>query len=80
MLTPEERRRRLNAYKRRYEKEHPEKVKQWRRNSILRTADRIRAEQAQSAHGLHTERITGGDPGEGGQDQSSDGEDPGGEE
>ena len=57
-LSPEERRERLNAYKRRYWKEHPEKVKQWRRNSLLRTADRIRAEQAQSTQGRPMEADT----------------------
>ena len=46
-LSPEKRRERLNAYKRRYWKEHPEKVKQWRKNSILRAAARLQAEQAQ---------------------------------
>ena len=46
-LSPEERRERLNAYKRRDWKEHPEKVKQWRKNSILRAAARLQAEQAQ---------------------------------
>lgn len=50
-LSPEERRERLNAYKRRYWKEHPEKVKQWRNDYIVRKATRILAEQAKGAQG-----------------------------
>ena len=58
-LSPEERRERLNAYKRRYWKEHPEKVKQWRNDYIVRKATRILAEQAQGAQtGPREEKTT----------------------
>lgn len=61
MLTPEERRERLNAYKRRYYKAHPEKAKQWRKNAILKAAARIYAEQAQSIQGGPMEADTTAD-------------------
>ena len=63
MLTPEERREHLNAYKRRYYKEHPEKARQWRRNAILRAAARIQAEQAQGDGGEDQQRHNDGDGG-----------------
>lgn len=39
-MTPEQRQR-LNAYHRKYCAEHPEKVKQWHENYVLRKAQRI---------------------------------------
>lgn len=44
-FTLEERRERLNAYKRRYWKENPEKVKKWQENAIIRKAERLKAER-----------------------------------
>lgn len=55
-LTPEERREHLNAYKRRYWKENPEKVKKWRDDAIIRKAERLKAEQDQN-EGVHKTRV-----------------------
>ena len=39
----DEQRVRWNEYTRRYRAEHPEKVRAWRQNTILRTAERLRS-------------------------------------
>lgn len=49
-------REKANAYRRRYRKENPERVKRWREGYIMRKAARLMAEQAAAA---------GDDPGDG---------------
>lgn len=39
----DEARQRQNEYLRRYRREHPDRVQQWRRNYILRAAQRLKA-------------------------------------
>lgn len=47
----DEQRQRWQEYTKCYRREHPEKVKQWRRNYIMRAAARLQAEQARQMEG-----------------------------
>lgn len=47
----EEAREHRNAYMRQYRKDHPELTRKWKRNYIIRAAERLLAEEAEKATG-----------------------------